>query len=175
MSSGHTDPEPEPDAGVRIRVADDADIPEMHRVRLAVRENRLVDPSSIQPHHYSALMAAGGRAWVAEAGGAEAGGAEASGRIVGFAVGDRERSSVWALFVEPGYEGLGIGRRLHDTMLSWLFAAGAERVRLGTDPGTRAERFYRAAGWRDTGVREQGEARYELRRERWGGGELDVP
>lgn len=153
------------DPSVRIRVAADADIPEMHRVRMAVRENRLVDPSSIQPHHYGALMAAGGRAWVAEAGSADA-----SGRIVGFAVGDRERSSVWALFVEPGFEGLGIGRRLHDTMLSWLFAAGAERVRLGTDPGTRAERFYRAAGWRELGAAGKGEARYEMRREWWPGG-----
>lgn len=161
------------DPTVRIRVAADADIPEMHRVRMAVLENRLADPSSIQPHHYGALMAGPGRAWVAGAGGAEAGGGEASGRIVGFAVGDRERSSVWALFVEPGFEGLGIGRRLHDTMVGWLFATGADRVRLGTDPGTRAERFYRAAGWRDTGVREQGEARYELRREWWDGAGAD--
>jgi GNAT superfamily N-acetyltransferase len=165
-----------PDPTLRIRVAAPADIPAMHRVRMSVLENRLADPSSVRPHHYGALMAAGGRAWVAEAGGGAAGGGaagggEASGKepplIVCFAVGDRERSSVWALFVEPGFEGLGIGRRLHDAMLEWLFARGGDRLRLGTDPGTRAERFYRAAGWRDTGVREQGEARFELRREWW--------
>jgi hypothetical protein len=33
-----------------------------------------------------------------------------------------------ALFVEPGYESCGIGRRLHDTMMEWFFAAGVPEV-----------------------------------------------
>jgi len=43
-------------------------------------------------------------------------------------------------------EGRGVGRRLHDTMMDWLFAEGAEHVWLSTDRGTRAARFYQSAG-----------------------------
>lgn len=144
-----------------IRAATEADIPKMHQIRMAVQENRLTDPGSVQPEDYQALMRDGGRGWVAELG----------GRMVGFAMGDRPRSNVWALFVDPAFEGRGAGRRLHDPMLEWLFSAGADRVWLSTDPGTRAETFYRAAGWRHAGDRENGEARYEMTRERWLGRE----
>lgn len=129
----------------------------MHRVRTAVRENRLADPARVQPHHYLAMLEEHGRGWVAEAG----------GRILGFAVADLARCNVWALFVEPGREGGGVGRRLHDTMLAWMFEAGAERVWLTTDPGTRAERFYRAAGWRSAGGDPGGEVRLEMTRDAW--------
>ncbi len=147
-------PLPDP---IVIRIATEADIPEMHRIRLAVRENRLSDPESVRPDHYRALMDEGGRGWVAETG----------GRIVGFAVGDRPRSNVWALFVDPGFEGRGAGRQLHDRMMEWFFTSGADRVWLGTDPGTRAARFYEAAGWTPSGPRPNGEHRYEMTRERW--------
>jgi hypothetical protein len=54
-------------------------------------------------------------------------------------------------------------------MMDWMFAAGADEVWLGTDPGTRAERIYRAAGWRFAGNEPNGEARYEMSRERRSG------
>ena len=38
---------------------------------------------------------------------------------------------------------------------------------LGTAPGTRAETFYRKAGWIETGIRQGGEIRFELDRETW--------
>ncbi len=142
--------------GPLIRVANEADIPEMHRIRLAVRENRLADPDAVQPHHYRPLLGAEGRGWVAEV----------DGGIAGFAVADLARGNVWALFVDPDFEGRGIGRRLHDAMMEWLFASGAERVWLSTDPGTRAEAFYRAAGWHPAGEH-RGETRYEMSREQW--------
>ena len=144
------------DAGPRIRVANEADISEMHRIRLAVRENRLADPAAVQPHHTRAMIAENGRGWVAEL----------DGRIVGFAIADLTRSNVWALFMDPDFEGRGIGRRLHDVMMDWCFRQGVERVWLSTDPGTRAEAFYRAAGWREAGDY-RGEARYEMSRDQW--------
>jgi GNAT superfamily N-acetyltransferase len=103
---------------VRIRVATGADIQDMHRVRMSVRENRLTSPARVQPYHYEALLNEGARAWVAEV----------DDRIVGFAVGDLARSNVWALFVEPTFERQGVGRRLHDGMMAWLFDAGAQVV-----------------------------------------------
>lgn len=155
MTSGPSSPAPLP--SVTIRTATEADIEQMHRVRLAVRENRLADPSRVQPADYREMLRERGRGWVAEEG----------GRVVGFAVADRSRANIWALFVDPAAEGRGIGRRLHDAMLDWLFAEGVERAWLGTDPGTRAERVYRAAGWRFCGVDDNGEARFELSREEW--------
>jgi GNAT superfamily N-acetyltransferase len=144
---------------VGIRVATRDDIPAMHRVRRSVLENRLADPSSVRERHYHEILDAGGRAWVAEA----------DGPVIGFAVADLARRNVWALFVDAAFEGRGAGRRLHDTMMDWLFDAGADAVWLSTDPGTRAERFYRAAGWRYVGSQPNGEARYELTRADWEG------
>ena len=41
------------------------------------------------------------------------------------------------------------------------FAAGLDRLWLTTEPGTRAQRFYEAAGWTLAGTTDQGELRYE--------------
>lgn len=142
---------------MKVRIASVEDIPEMHRIRTSVRENRLGDPAMVQPRDYRAMLEERGRGWAAEV----------QGRMVGFAIADRVTASVWALFVDPEMEGLGAGRRLHDVMMSWLFASEVERVWLDTDPGTRAERFYGAAGWRRVGPAHRGEVRHELTREEW--------
>jgi GNAT superfamily N-acetyltransferase len=140
-----------------LRPASAADFPEMHRVRMSVRENRLSNPALVQPGDYESILERNGRAWVAELG----------DRIVGFAVADIARSNVWALFVDPEAEGRGVGRRLHDTMIAWMFSTGATQVWLTTGPGTRSERFYRSAGWRHAGTEPNGEARYVMTREQW--------
>lgn len=156
-----------PRSEVRIRVATEADVDALQRIRLAVRENQLADPAMVQPHHVVEKISREGRGWVAEA----------AGRVVGFAIGDQTRRNVWALFMDPDFEGRGIGRRLHDVMMDWFFASGEEPVWLSTDPGTRAEAFYQAAGWRRAGEY-RGEARFEMDREQWlaragGGATLD--
>ena len=137
---------------VAIRVATAADWKQIHRVRMAVRENVLSDPSRVTQRDYEEMLGRDGRGWVHER----------DGRIVGFAIGDHARRNIWALFVEPGYEGLGIGRALHDAMVRWLFAQGDATVWLGTTPGTRAEGFYEAAGWRRKGMQPNGEVRFEM-------------
>ena len=137
---------------MNIRLASASDIPAMHDIRLAVRENRLDDPDSLQPEDYGRRLEVGGRGWVAEV----------DGRIAGFAVGDSSNGSVWALFVDPACEGLGIGRALHDVMVAWLFATGHQTLRLSTTPGTRAERFYLACGWIPAGYEPNGEARFTM-------------
>ena len=140
------------DAGsMMIRLAIDDDIGEIQRIRASVRENRLSAPGSVQDHHVRAMLRSG-RGWVCEI----------DGRVVGFTIADREGASIWALFVDPAFERQGIGRRLHDASVEWLFAAGVARIALTTDPGTRAERFYQSAGWQYVGPAEKGEVRYEL-------------
>lgn len=61
----------------------------------------------------------------------------------------------------PDHERRGYGPSLHDTMLEWLWSTGLERLWLTTEPGTRAQRFYEAAGWQLAGSTESGELRYE--------------
>lgn len=92
--------------------------------------------------------------------------AEVGGEVVGFAVGRADDGNVWALFVDPAHEGRGIGGALHDRLVPWMFAQGLERLWLTTDPGTRAEGFYRRRGWREAG-REGVEVRLELARADW--------
>lgn len=134
-----------------LRQAQRADIPGMHRVRLAVRENRLTS-SAIREEHYVPQIETTGRGWVVVEG----------DEVVAFAVGNRDEQNIWALFVDPPHERMGYGRRLHDVMVEWLFAQGVARIWLSTDPGTRAQRFYEAAGWRFGHVLPDGEHYYEL-------------
>ncbi|MDY6949795.1 MAG: GNAT family N-acetyltransferase, partial [Pseudomonadota bacterium] len=86
-----------------IRQARAADAAGMHRVRMSVQENRLVSMQLCE-HDYVAAIESTGRGWVVEL----------AGNIVAFAIGDTTSGSIWALFVEPGHEGKGYGRQLHD-------------------------------------------------------------
>ena len=129
----------------------------MHRLRMSVRENVLSDPNAVRLEHYGAILANGGRGWVWDEGGA----------IRGFAIVDTRNENVWALFVAPGAEGRGIGSRLHDAMLAWYFSTGATRLWLSTGGGTRAERLYRRAGWRQAGVEANGDLRFEVGAGEW--------
>jgi GNAT superfamily N-acetyltransferase len=133
-----------------LRQAYLSDIPAMHRVRLAVRENRLA--SAITEHDYAVAIEKTGRGWVVEA----------DDKVVAFAVGNAVTGNIWALFVEPLHEGNGHGRALHDTMVGWLFSRGLARLWLSTQPNTRAQRFYEAAGWTYAGMLQSGEAGFEL-------------
>ena len=136
---------------VVVRVAVQSDIPGMHRVRLAVRENRLTS-SAITEKDYVPAIEETGRGWVAEE----------NGVVLGFAVGNKTTGNIWALFVDPDQEGRRLGSLLHRAMVDWLFQQGLSRLWLGTEPGTRAQRFYEASGWSFVRILPDGEALYEL-------------
>jgi GNAT superfamily N-acetyltransferase len=121
-----------------LRIATVTDIEAMHRVRLSVQENVLRDPNRATYAHYVRYLGPDGRGWVHER----------DGRIVGFGIADRSSRSIWALFVLPDFQGRGIGRKLLEVTTAWLFEIGTGPVRLTTQAGTRAESFYRVAGWR---------------------------
>jgi GNAT superfamily N-acetyltransferase len=123
---------------VLLRRATHADIPAMSRIRLAVTENVLRDPTRITVAMYEDYLDRSGRGWVAQADGA----------IVGFTYADNVNASIWALFIEPGQEGRGLGKALLDLATAWLFEQGHAQVRLTTGAATRADRFYAAQGWR---------------------------
>lgn len=122
---------------VRLRRACSADIPAMSAIRLSVRENVLSDPSRVTLQMYEDYLDKHGRGWVAEV----------DGEIAAFSYADRRDGSIWALFVSPQYEGRGLGKGLLGLAVAWLFEIGHQQLRLGTTPGTRADRFYEALGW----------------------------
>jgi hypothetical protein len=51
---------------------------------------------------------------------------------------------------------------LHDTLIEWLWAERVPKLWLTTDQGTRAQRFYEAAGWSRLEATGR-ELRFELR------------
>lgn len=114
-----------------------ADIPAMSRIRLSVMENTLSDPARITRHMYEDFLERLGRGWVAEQ----------DGEIVAFCYADKVNASIWALFVQPGHEGRGLGKSLLGLAANWLFDLGHARIHLTTGAGTRADCFYAAQGW----------------------------
>jgi len=142
---------------VIFREAKIIDITPMHVVRIAVKENILPNPDLITAAVYEEFLTRRGKAWVCEIDGA----------VVGFAIVDLLDNNVWALFVHPDFDGKGIGRRLHDTMLEWYFSQTDETIWLGTSPNTRAEKFYRKAGWKEKTVMPNGEIRFEMSDADW--------
>jgi GNAT superfamily N-acetyltransferase len=137
----------------RLRPALPSDVPAMQRVRASVRENRLTS-TVIADEDVRIAIEDTGHGWVVEE----------DGGVIAFAIGNARTGNIWALFVHPERERRGHGRRLHDTMVSCLFELGLDRLWLTTDPGTRAQRFYEAAGWRLVERTDRGELLYELRR-----------
>lgn len=139
------------------REAEIKDIPQLIRVRFAVKENRLNNPALVTDNDYLLFITQRGKGWVCEIDGA----------IVGFAVVDLVDDNVWALFVDPIFEAKGIGKQLHKLMLDWYFAQGKQHIWLGTAPNTRAEQFYTKQGWANCGLRPNGEVRFELTIDAW--------
>jgi GNAT superfamily N-acetyltransferase len=136
-----------------VREATAADVPAMHAIRLRVRENRLSDPSVVTEKDYHHFLARDTKSWLCEV----------NDEIAGFVMVDVEKQTLWALFVAPEHEGKGVGRSLHDTMLLWYFTR-ADHLRLSTAPNSRAEMFYRKAGYEERGSTSTGERIFELRR-----------
>jgi GNAT superfamily N-acetyltransferase len=120
-----------------FRLASVHDIPAMSRIRLSVLENRLRDPTRITRQMYADFLEKDGRGWVALV----------DGGVVAFSYGNRIDGSIWALFVDPRFEGQGLGKQLLSLATDWLFSLGFRRVTLSTGAGTRAAQFYTRLGW----------------------------
>ena len=135
-----------------IRQAVARDIDELIRIRTAVQENRLGDPASVTRADYE-LFVTGHWVWLAEV----------EGRIAGFSAGDPRDGTIWALFVDPAQQGIGLGPALLDMACKDLKARGHTVLRLSTDPGTRAARLYERLGWIKGEVSADGEIAFVLK------------
>jgi GNAT superfamily N-acetyltransferase len=134
-----------------------ADIPQVQVVRNSVKENPLSDPALVPDSDVEDYIINRGRGWVCEI----------DDIIVGFSIVSVSDKNVWALFILPGYEKRGVGRRLHDEMMNWYFDQTDATIWLSTAPGTRAERFYRKAGWTEVGMHGKGEIKFEMKAGEW--------
>ncbi|HEY6504266.1 MAG TPA: GNAT family N-acetyltransferase [Chitinophagaceae bacterium] len=140
-----------------IREATITDIPQIQVVRHAVTENTLSDPALVPDSDVEDYIIRRGKGWVCEI----------NAVIVGFSIVSVTDHNVWALFVHPGHDKKGIGRRLHDVMMDWYFRQTDAVIWLSTSPGTRAEAFYRKAGWREAGMHGKGEIKFEMTADEW--------
>jgi len=140
-----------------FRQAQIPDIPQIQVVRNAVTENTLSDPALVPDADVEDYITRRGRGWVCEI----------NNRIVGFSIVSVIDKNVWALFIQPGFDKQGIGKRLHDEMMNWYFKQTNDTIWLSTTPGTRAEQFYRKAGWTETGIYGKGEIKFEMTAIQW--------
>lgn len=142
---------------MRIRAATIQDIQQIQEVRNAVTENRLSDPNLVTDEDCEVYITIRGKGWVCEV----------DHQIAGFAIADLKAHNIWALFLRPEFEGRGIGRKLHDTMLNWYFKQTKNNLWLGTAPDTRAEIFYRNAGWKAIGTHGKQEIKFQMTFDDW--------
>lgn len=140
-----------------LREAGVEDIQQIQVVRNAVKENTLSNPALVPDEDVKEYITNRGKGWVCEVG----------ENIVGFSIVDLKENNIWALFVHPEHEKKGIGKLLHDRMLKWYFEQTKEKIWLGTEPGTRAEQFYRMQGWKEVGMHGKGEVKFEMSYEDW--------
>ncbi|WP_312399144.1 GNAT family N-acetyltransferase [Sphingobacterium sp.] len=140
-----------------IREAEISDIKQIQIVRNAVKENPLSNPNLVTDEDCQIFMTERGKGWVCEI----------NHQIVGFSIADLVDHNIWALFVHPNFDKQGIGRKLHDIMLDWYFTQTKDKVWLGTAFETRAEQFYRQAGWTEVGTHGTKEIKFEMTFEDW--------
>ena len=140
-----------------FREARITDIPQIQVVRNSVNENMLSNSALVTDNDCENYLVNRGKGWVCEI----------DGRIVGFAIADLLDHNVWALFLQPGFDKKGIGRKLHDDMLDWYFSQTDSTVWLSTAANTRAEKFYRKAGWKEVGMHGKGEIKFEMSKADW--------
>jgi GNAT superfamily N-acetyltransferase len=140
----------------KFREAWPEDFEAIHHVRMSVKENVLSNPALVTRQHYINMLTEKGKGWLCES----------DQVVIGFAIIDVSSRNIWALFVHPEHEKKGIGKRLHDMMLSWYFMNSIDELWLTTSPGTRAEQFYMRAGWeRDGWVKD--EIKFKINKDRF--------
>jgi GNAT superfamily N-acetyltransferase len=133
-----------------VRQAVPGDLADIWRIRYAVQENTLT-PGRLSDEDVLREIGSTGRGWVCEV----------EGVARAFAIGNAQNGNVWVLFVEPGFQGRGLGRALHDEMIGWFREQPVERLWLTTGKETRARQFYERAGWVLIGEAGEYEVRYE--------------
>jgi GNAT superfamily N-acetyltransferase len=136
---------------ISIRPATEADLPHISEVRHGTAENRLTDPSRVTDAEVAWYL----REAIFLV-------SEDKGGLQGFVCANHQTGHVWALFVIDGAQGRGHGTALLNEVIARFRKAGHRQAFLTTGKDTRAAAFYRAKGWRLTGIDMRGEAVFRL-------------
>ncbi len=136
---------------ITIRAAAESDLPRIRQVRHGTAENRLTDPSLVTDQEVAWYL----KEAIFLVSEDEAG-------LQGFACANPQTGYVWALFVIDEAHGRGHGTALLSEVVEKLRQARNRQAFLTTGVGTRAADFYRARGWRETGVDVRGNAVFRL-------------
>ncbi len=144
---------------MQITLATPDDIGTLFDIRTGVTQNHQsrqeLAALGVTAERLAEMLQTRSRAWLAHVDGAAA----------GFSMADSARATVFALFVRPGFEGRGIGRRLMAEAEDWLFGQGWDQIWLATggDESLRALGFYGHLGWVPAGVLDDGQIRFVKR------------
>jgi ribosomal protein S18 acetylase RimI-like enzyme len=126
-----------------FREIEPADIPELFKVRISTRENRMTMDAlahmGITPESTIEALSVGVAGWLCEV----------TGKVVGFSMGDKNTGEMLVIAILPEYESRGIGKHLMELTQQWLFSNGHKEIWLleNPDPMVRAHGFYRKLGW----------------------------
>jgi GNAT superfamily N-acetyltransferase len=144
-----------------IRLATTEDIESLFDIRTSVRENQQsregLAKNGVTPQSIAEMLRTTSRAWI---------GLD-DGLPVAFSMANSDQATVFAMFVRPGHENQGFGRRLMREAEAWLFSCGCDEIWLltGGEPGIRASGFYRHLGWQPAGVEDDGQLKFTKKRE----------
>lgn len=144
---------------MELRTASAADVETLFEIRTSVVQNHLSREQmaglGITPEALTSIIAQEPCAWIAHC----------DDTAAGFAMVDSEIGEIFALFIRPGFEGLGIGRALLARAEEYLFQRH-ELIWLVTDgsPQIRANGFYQRLGWQRIARLDERDVRYEKHR-----------
>lgn len=145
---------------MQITLATPDDIETLFDLRTSVAQNyqsrEELGRLGVTAESLAEMLRTRSRAWLCHVDGAAA----------GFSMADSARATVFGLFVRPGHEGRGIGRRLMAEAEAWLFQQGWDQIWLatGSDESLRAWGFYLHLGWVPAGMLDDGQVRFVKRR-----------
>ena len=141
-------------ATFQIRAALPTDVGAMFKVRTSVRENVLTAEELVElgitPEFIAAKIERSPCAWVATV----------NSEIVGFSLVDLDTACLFAVFVLPKYEGLGIGTGLIKACESEIFKSHSVAW-LETAQSSRAAKLYRHLRWINETETGEGDVRME--------------
>lgn len=140
-----------------IRPGIACDVPEIFRIRTEVCDNALnqeqLTAKGITPEAIVTLITESECCWVACV----------ENQCVGFAIIDLEQGAIFALFIDPKYQGGGIGSALLTIAEQRLFRHHST-LWLETDSQSPADGFYRKQGWSPVQALCDNDMRYEKSR-----------